>query len=266
MLRSRRVLGKAGEKRRGVNAPLPLAAVVFDLDDTLHDDTLSFNSAAQHVATTCFSDHELGARAAAAYVRELERFWQALSEASVSRSVVGMRERVWTVALASIPDAPQIGAECAKVYDAYRREHFVLWDGVRELLLTLRGFGSRVGLLTNGFRETHREKIALLGLEDLLDAVIISDEVGMVKPNPAIFQLMSERLGVPASQTTMVGDRYDKDILGAKSVGMKTIWLNIRQESLSATDPQPEHTVADFRGVANILRATMQATPLVERI
>jgi putative hydrolase of the HAD superfamily len=243
------------------DSPLALDAVVFDLDDTLHDDALSLNNAASHVGRTCFEDPELGARAAQAYVRALEQFWVGLKGSAVTSSVTGMRARVWTEALSDFPGLPaDYGARCAAAYDRYRREHFVLWDGVRELLTDLRNRGSRLGLLTNGFTETHQEKIELLGLRPYFDTIIISDEVGMIKPDPNVFLLTCKRLSVDPQRTTMVGDRFDKDVAGAQAVGMKTLWVNVRGELPHNDHVVPDVTVGSFPEADAALRRAMQAS------
>lgn len=238
---------------------LVLDAVVFDLDDTLHDDTLSHQEAARHVAATCFDDPRLGERVAQAYVSRLQRFWSEITGGAVAQRVIGMRERVWREALEELPGAaPELGARCAEAYERYLREHFVLWEGVRELLRDLRARGSRLALLSNGFAETHREKIALLALDPFFDLSIVSDEVGMVKPEPRIFRLVSERLLVPPERTTMVGDRFEKDIAGAQGVGMRTLWVNVRGEAPHEGFALPDVTVGSFREADLVLRRAMQ--------
>jgi putative hydrolase of the HAD superfamily len=247
-----------------VHAPpdglLVLDAVVFDLDDTLHDDTLSHQEAARRVAATCFTDPRLGERVAEAYVSRLQRFWSGITGGAVTERVTGMRERVWREALEEVPGAaPELGARCAEAYERYLREHFVLWDGVRELLRDLRAHGSKLALLSNGFAETHREKIELLALDPFFDLSIVSDEVGMVKPEPRIFRLVSERLGVKPERMTMVGDRFEKDIAGAQTVGMRTLWVNVRGESPREGLAHPDVTVGSFREADLVLRAAMES-------
>jgi putative hydrolase of the HAD superfamily len=262
--------GRCGEKSGRMHALpdglLVLDAVVFDLDDTLHDDTLSLQEAARHVAATCFDDPRLGGQVAEAYVSRLQRFWDDITGGAVAERVTGLRERLWSSALRGVSGAdPELGARCAEASERYRREHFVLWDGVRELLSDLRAHGSRLALLSNGFAETHREKIELLALDPFFDVSIVSDEVGMVKPEPRIFRLVSERLDVAPERTTMVGDRFEKDIEGAQGVGMRTLWVNVRGESRREGVTLPDVTVGSFREADLVLRRAMQTATGVSR-
>jgi putative hydrolase of the HAD superfamily len=143
----------------------------------------------------------------------------------------------------------------ALAFNHYRKESLELFPGVLELLASLRGRGVALGLVTNGFAETHREKIVLLQVEQAFDEIIIADEVGMVKPDPRIFAHVCERLGVQAGMTVMVGDRYDRDILGAQAAGLQTVWLNMRDESVPVGGAPPDEIVEDIAGLAALFHA-----------
>jgi HAD superfamily hydrolase (TIGR01549 family) len=71
------------------------------------------------------------------------------------------------------------------------------------------------------------------------DAIAVSSDVGYIKPHPEIFRRTLSQCHLRANEVVFVGDTYLQDILGAKQVGMKTIWLNSRHEShaLAAGDP-----------------------------
>ena len=73
----------------------------------------------------------------------------------------------------------------------------------------LRGAGVRTALLTNGPSWMQRHKVELLGLEPQLDAIGISEEIGVAKPDPAAFAGALELLGTAPQETVMVGDHVD---------------------------------------------------------
>jgi putative hydrolase of the HAD superfamily len=229
--------------------------VLFDLDDTLHDDTEAYRSAAADVAQEIALAHGVAPdRVLAAYVAETEAFWKALSHEHLGTQLAGVRERMWQAALvASGVDDPGLAVRCAASYLHYRRQYLKLWPGVAELLAKLRSEGCKLGLITNGFAETHREKIELLGLSESFDAIFIADEVGMVKPDPRLFALACERLGVEPARAVMVGDRYHRDVTGAHAAGLGTIWLDIHAERIPAGGPLPDVTVTSIAHVAAAL-------------
>jgi HAD superfamily hydrolase (TIGR01549 family) len=237
--------------------PRRIEVVLFDLDDTLHDDTAAYRRAATRVAEEIAAERGLDARALdAAYVKEAEGFWNSLSNDDLTVKMVDVRKRLWGRALAQLGiDDDTLAARCARAYNAYRRDYFALFPGVRDFLLSLRRQGKRIGLVTNGFAETHHDKITDLNLRDVLDAIFIADEIGMVKPDPRLFAHACKTLGVPPERAAMVGDRYERDIRGAIEAGLFTIWVNVRDEDLPSGAPPPDAVCRTILDVASILEA-----------
>jgi putative hydrolase of the HAD superfamily len=235
----------------------PLAAVLFDLDDTLHDDTLAYRNAAERVARDVASEREIDARPLlAAYLEHAESFWKNLSAGHLGTPLVGVRAALWARALAAVGlDDESLAQRCGTAYNEYRKGYLKLWPGALELLAALRDEDVKLGLLTNGFSETHREKIALLQLEDAFDEIFIADEVGMVKPDPRLFTLACERLGSAPAASAMVGDRFERDIRGAHAVGLFTVWVNVRSEAVPPGGPAPDAIVSAIAEVEAVLPA-----------
>ena len=95
-----------------------------------------------------------------------------------------------------------------------------------DLLRHLRGAGVRTALLTNGPSWMQRRKVELLGLEDELDAIGISEELGSAKPDQAAFTATLELIACEADETVMVGDHLDWDVRGALDAGMRgAVWI-----------------------------------------
>ena len=88
-----------------------------------------------------------------------------------------------------------------------------------ELVRDLRGGGLRTGLLTNNARELRDRWWALLPYDELFDDVVDSHEVGMRKPNPAIYRLALERLGATADRTAFLDD-IASNVAAALAEGM----------------------------------------------
>jgi len=232
-----------------------IRAIMFDLDDTLHDDTYAFTSAAEEVAAEIAAEHGIDALALKqAYVAQAEGFWQRLTAAELKTKLSLWRANLWGEALRSVglDDARLAQASAAK-YNVYRKKYFALFPGALDLLRRLKGAGMKLALLTNGVSETHREKIALLQIAEYFDAVFLADEVGMVKPDPLLFAHACTRLGASPRHSCMVGDRYERDISGALAAGLYTIWINVRGEALPAGAAPPHVTVANIGEVASHL-------------
>jgi putative hydrolase of the HAD superfamily len=77
---------------------------------------------------------------------------------------------------------------------------------VRKVLDTLRINGVKLGLISNGKRQFQRDNLIALGIDKYFEAILISEEVGVRKPDPAIFQMGLEELSVAAEHSVFVGD------------------------------------------------------------
>jgi putative hydrolase of the HAD superfamily len=75
---------------------------------------------------------------------------------------------------------------------------------------------------------------------DLIDFLGVSAIVGIEKPNPAIFELAISKLATPAIQIIHIGNRIDTDVLPAKKLGMKTVWVRRGEAN---PDPSPADLV-----------------------
>lgn len=235
----------------------PLEAVLFDLDDTLHDDTANYQRAALDVAQEVAQERAIDAEALVqAYVREADAFWVNLSERDLVAPLAGVRSQMWLRALQTVGlDDMSLAQRAADDYNRYRKRHLTLFPGALESLASLRARGLKLGMITNGLAETHREKITLLQLDDAFDEIFIADEVGMIKPDPRIFVHACARLGTSAQHAAMVGDRFDRDIRGGQAAGLYTVWLNRRGERVPDGAALPDAVVNDIAAVAGALPA-----------
>ena len=126
-------------------------------------------------------------------------------------------------------DELQLDVDVTQVSDDFLAAlaHFSeLYPGVREVLEELTTRAS-LAYITNGLSEVQRPRIERLELEQYVDAVVVSGEEGVTKPNPGIFDILFERLGHPTREGTMiVGDSLTSDIKGGANYGIDTCWYN----------------------------------------
>lgn len=99
------------------------------------------------------------------------------------------------------------------------------YEDTIEVLNAVKGAGLRTGVVTNRWLYGMRvlEDLAYFGLDNLIDVLVSSEEVGFRKPHPLIFETALERLAVRPDETVMVGDSYEADILGARAAGIDAI-------------------------------------------
>jgi putative hydrolase of the HAD superfamily len=90
-------------------------------------------------------------------------------------------------------------------------------------------------IISNGFKEVQYYKFEHSGLAPYFTHRLISEEVGINKPQPGIFEIALERNGVTADEAVMIGDSYSSDIAGAKVAGIDQIWIHNGETDETAT-------------------------------
>jgi YjjG family noncanonical pyrimidine nucleotidase len=106
-----------------------------------------------------------------------------------------------------------------------------------------------MGILTNGLKEAQRPRLLKTGISHFFDHIIVSDEIGISKPNQEIFELAKQTLGnIPSENILLVGDNPFSDIEGAQKFGFKTIWFNSKQNEIPQKI-QPTMTVSKLEDI-----------------
>jgi putative hydrolase of the HAD superfamily len=111
-------------------------------------------------------------------------------------------------------------------------EHLHPNEPMIALMRDLRERGLRLAILTNNVREWEPLWRAKVPVDEIFDLVIDSAFVGMRKPEPAIFQLTIERLGVPARACLFVDD-VEANCDAARALGMRTVWFRSDRQAIA---------------------------------
>jgi HAD superfamily hydrolase (TIGR01549 family) len=115
----------------------------------------------------------------------------------------------------------------------------------------------RLGLLSNfDDAQCGREVLSDTGVADLFEAVVISAEVRLRKPDPRIFRRMLEMLGLAADQILFVGDTPRDDVWGAYQVGIPTAWISKGAATLPEGIPEPLFVIDDLSQLPRVLGLT----------
>jgi 5'-nucleotidase len=124
--------------------------------------------------------------------------------------------------------------------------------GAVSLLNSLKG-KVKMGIITNGFTSLQQIRLERTGLREHFDLLIISEEVGVAKPDARIFDYALELAGNPdRSRVLMVGDTAESDIRGGVNAGLSTCWLNAHQQTLPA-DLKATWTVTSLAELEQLL-------------
>jgi 2-haloacid dehalogenase len=220
--------------------------LLIDADGTLFDydraEAAALRAALAEAGIDFVPEHLVAYRAINA------RMWEAFERGDLAR---GELRRARFEELSELFSLGLEPGEFGRRYLARLAEGADLIDGARDLVARLHG---RVGmvLLTNGFAEVQRPRVAASGIGHLFDHVVISGEVGVAKPAAGIFDLAFERMGSPRKERVLiVGDGLGSDIRGGIDYGIDTCWYNPAGDAVAA--PRPRYEIRSLMDLLSIV-------------
>jgi len=183
--------------------PKKISGVIFDLDDTLYPERAYVRSGFSAVAEYLGKPE---------YAEMLRGYFEAKLPAidELFRSTGEKSDR---------------RAGCLEAYRTHKPD-VKLYEGVAELLTALRKAGIKVGIITDGRPDGQKNKIEALGLRELVDDIIITDELGgeqFRKPCDIAFRIMQTRWRLPFEELVYVGDNGGKDFMAPHRLGMGSL-------------------------------------------
>jgi 5'-nucleotidase len=216
-----------------------IKAIVFDLDNTLIDHAFAEAQAMEQVLGSQVQEASIGEllrnateQFLAAYRINNERLWHDLAFERITGEELRWQRFAHTLSdiaphLAKA-DAERLGKEMGAEYMQLYKYYWRLIPGANEMLDSLQ-HRFKLGVITNGFRDQQRGKLAKFGWEDRFHAVVLSDEVGVMKPHKEIFRIAEGYLQCSPEELMYVGDNYVSDVEGARDAGWQAIWYNPTQ-------------------------------------
>lgn len=195
---------------------MKFTTVLFDLDDTLLDGRKTAEIFTHKVVNHYKNILDM---------KDTEGFIsQILDE---SRTLYKERERLFVKLYTRLPwkEKPDVTELLALWRDEYPLSS-VPADGLYATLGYIAKKGIKTALVTNGPTQFQKNKLKTLKISDSFNAVLISEEVGLKKPDSAIFELALSKVDAKAEDTVFVGDNPINDIYGAHNCGIKTLWIS----------------------------------------
>lgn len=219
-------------------------AVLFDVDDTLLDfQAGNRNAVNQLMDELGYFDPDRYDQYEAINLK----CWQALEAGLLTQNQLKLARFVRFFDRYPVPGDPRWAAE-----------RFVTLLGQQSILLphaleTVAQIAERlpVAIVTNGITAIQRSRLALSPLKDHVTEVVISEEVGVSKPRPGIFEIALDRLGVKAGEALMVGDGVNSDIRGANNAFIDACWYNPEGKALPE-GVHAEYEITDIRQCVDI--------------
>ena len=195
--------------------------LLFDADGTLFDYD---RAEAQAFLETLTSSHiSFDKRYLEEYRRINGVLWQAFEQGSVSQSNLKVERFRQFCQIAEISADP---AELSRLYLANLSKGAYLIDGALETVQALAG-SYQLAIITNGLKNVQRSRFKLAPITPYFSTIIISEEVGVAKPDPRIFDIAFMQMdNPPKEEVLIIGDSLTSDISGGVAYGIDTCWFN----------------------------------------
>ncbi|MBD3193767.1 MAG: TIGR02253 family HAD-type hydrolase [Candidatus Lokiarchaeota archaeon] len=151
-------------------------------------------------------------------------------------------------------------ASAVMAYHKEKIDSIELYDDVKETLIELRDRKIKTAVITDGIPIKQYEKIIRLKIDKLIDLVVISDEVGIRKPNPELFNYFLKKFKVKGEETIYIGDRIDKDIIPAKKNNIHSVYIHrggkydiYPSEKKFPKDFKPDYEIRSLKKIFDII-------------
>lgn len=227
-------------------------AVVWDLDDTLYQQSQQFLHATQSIAPYAAIDEQIGYTTFKKYSEqtylECEQGMYDVDEMRIRRIQLTMRE---------------LGYEITRKEAIEWQMHYIrqqssiqLCKEMEEILYFLKNNHVEQGLISNGPNEHQRMKLHALGIQRWIpdDYVVISGDLSISKPDLRIFQQLKQKMP-HVDQFIYVGDNYVNDILPSCQMGWSAIWFNYCGAQTVPADSVSHHTVTSYTELLTLLES-----------
>ena len=216
-----------------------IKAVLFDVDDTLFDRKLAQKKVCNLIVEQLprvFKALKM-ARIQEAFLKSDQISTDMFNSGASSEGLRDKRSRLFLQLLGIKEEY------AAMVTELYVRDYPLMNSPIDGAIPVVKKLSRKftVGVVSNGFPDVQFRKLETMGLNDLFSCIVLSEVIGIRKPDPTIFQKAASLIQIKPTECLYVGDSYAYDVIGAKNAGMQACWLN--PELLK---PQDETIKADF--------------------
>lgn len=219
--------------------------IFFDLDHTIWD----FEKNSKETLGELFEEFELHEqidnkeRFLATYQTVNAQYWKKYRDGHIDKQTVRFGRFADTLRRFRVEDPDIIGKKIGDKYVERGPHKTNLFPHAHKTLTYLQE-KYPMHIITNGFKEVQFIKLSGSNLSQYFDVILCSEEVGVNKPNRKVFERALELANADPARSVMIGDNYEADILGAKKVGMQTIFF----------DPKKEHEKSDTTVINSLLQ------------
>ncbi|MEG1617271.1 MAG: YjjG family noncanonical pyrimidine nucleotidase [Bacteroidales bacterium] len=225
--------------------------IFLDFDDTVYDTRRNADEALEEL----YQHFRLGAyfddfrTFSESYWKKNHEVWALYSQGKIQRRQLIIERFLYPLQQAGTGDE-KMALELNEWFLERTSQKSALIEGALDLLEYLHG-KYKLHILSNGFTEVQFKKLKSAGVEHYFDQVILSEQAGVNKPDPRIFDFALEKTGARREEVIMIGDNYDTDITGAIRSRIDQLFFN--QNERFRPDVPPTYEVKRLAEIQCIL-------------
>ena len=215
--------------------------VWLDLDDTLIDFRANSLLALRLTYTDCRLDRYFSScdEWTESYMHHNHALWDRYNRAEITQDYLRMHRFLDPIRERTPMSEAEFATE-ARAMDTIYLDHLArqkcMVDGAMQLIDHLRAHAYNIGILSNGFTDVQHRKLHTVGLDSKVDLVVLSDDIGVNKPDPRLYlHAMQRAADTDPAHHLMTGDNPDTDIAGALRSGWRAIHYSPTAPQLSLT-------------------------------
>lgn len=175
--------------------------------------------------------------------------WHIYGEGKITKEELNKRRYSYPLEVVGIKDQELADTFCREALGRIPTKNKLI-DGAIELLEYLRP-KYNMYILSNGFKELQSHKMRTVGIDKYFDALILSEDIGVNKPNRELYEYALEKTGSKLEESIMIGDMFETDIVGAANIGMKQIYFNPKKKESHTF--APTYMVTELLQIKDIL-------------
>ncbi len=225
--------------------------IFLDFDDTLYDTHGNADEALREL----FEHFRLGDHFSSqeqfltSYWKKNQEVWAQYSLGQISRQKLILDRFLYPLREGGIDDE-KFALELNDWFLDRTAQKTGLVEGAKDLLEYLKN-SYHLHIISNGFTEVQYRKMKNSGVDHYFEQIILSEDVGVNKPDPRIFDFALEKTGAKREESIMIGDNYDTDITGAIRSGINQLFYNPKADFVPTI--LPTYEVRTLKEIESIL-------------
>ena len=202
----------------------------IDLDDTIYDFSAASREAFMETYELLHYDRFFDSfdHYYSIYEPYNLELWHIYGKGKISKEELNIRRYSYPLEVVGVHDQELADTFCREALGRIPTKDKLI-DGAIELLEYLRP-KYNMYILSNGFKELQSHKMRTAGIDKYFDALILSEDIGVNKPNRELYEYALQKTGSKREESIMIGDMFETDIVGAANIGMEQIYFNPKRK------------------------------------